>query len=51
MEMKEEHFGVKTAVSYHPLAVRRRPNLWGLFMEDWKFVVTAYKMDNHNMMR
>ncbi|MCM3591650.1 uracil-DNA glycosylase [Brevibacillus borstelensis] len=39
------HFprGVKTAVSYHPLAVRRRPNLWADFLEDWKFLVSVYK--------
>ncbi|HZG15820.1 MAG TPA: uracil-DNA glycosylase [Candidatus Bathyarchaeia archaeon] len=43
--------GLKTAVSYHPLAVRRRPNLWVPFMEDWKFLVTAYKMNIHNKMR
>ncbi|MFM1654796.1 uracil-DNA glycosylase family protein [Brevibacillus sp. B_LB10_24] len=34
--------GVKTAVSYHPLAVRRRPNLWPYFLEDWKFLLSAY---------
>ena len=27
--------GHPCAVSYHPLAVRRRPNLMRLFMEDW----------------
>lgn len=35
--------GVKTAVSYHPLAVRRRPNLWPTFFADWEFVASAYK--------
>nr|WP_204518884.1 uracil-DNA glycosylase [Brevibacillus fulvus] len=35
--------GVKTAVSYHPLAVRRRPNLWSYFLKDWEFVAAAYK--------
>lgn len=30
--------GYKTAVAYHPLAVRRRPNLWPFFIEDWKYV-------------
>lgn len=34
---------VRTAVSYHPLAVRRRPNLWSFFIEDWKFLVSVYK--------
>ncbi|USG65041.1 uracil-DNA glycosylase [Brevibacillus ruminantium] len=39
------HFprGCKTTVSYHPLAVRRRPNLWNTFMEDWMFLVSSYK--------
>jgi uracil-DNA glycosylase len=30
--------GYQTIVSYHPLAVRRRPNLWPLFIEDLKLV-------------
>ncbi|WP_156183187.1 uracil-DNA glycosylase [Mesobacillus campisalis] len=30
--------GYQTVVAYHPLAVRRRPNLWPLFLEDWKLV-------------
>lgn len=30
--------GYKTAVAYHPLAVRRRPNLLPSFLEDWQFV-------------
>jgi Uracil-DNA glycosylase len=30
--------GFSTTVSYHPLAVRRRPNLWPYFVEDWKLV-------------
>lgn len=38
--------GVNTAVSYHPLAVRRRPNLWAYFLEDWKFIVNSYKDRN-----
>lgn len=28
--------GYKTQTAYHPLAVRRRPNLWRLFLEDWQ---------------
>ncbi|WP_059172338.1 uracil-DNA glycosylase [Bacillus sp. FJAT-27445] len=28
--------GYKTIVAYHPLAVRRRPNLLPIFLEDWK---------------
>ena len=33
--------GILTAVSYHPLAVRRRPNLWSHFLSDWKFLKSA----------
>ena len=29
--------GYQTTVAYHPLAVRRRPNLWPLFLEDCNF--------------
>ena len=35
--------GFQTAVSYHPLAVRRRPNLWPYFLEDWKGLVECYR--------
>lgn len=38
--------GVKTAVSYHPLAVRRRPNLWKYFVQDWQFLVSSYEVNN-----
>lgn len=37
--------GIQTAVAYHPLAIRRRPNLQSLFSEDWKFVANHY----HNL--
>ena len=30
--------GLPTAVSYHPLAVRRRPNLYCLFRQDWELL-------------
>src|SRR5690625_634108 len=30
--------GVPTTVAYHPLAVRRRPNLWNYFLEDFQLV-------------
>jgi DNA polymerase len=30
--------GLPTYVSYHPLAVRRRPNLYNNFLADWKAV-------------
>jgi DNA polymerase len=33
-----EAFGLPTAVSYHPLAVRRRPSLRGVFQADWQMV-------------
>ncbi|MFC4403374.1 uracil-DNA glycosylase family protein [Gracilibacillus xinjiangensis] len=28
----------KVAVAYHPLAVKKRPNLWSLFVEDLQYV-------------
>ncbi|MFD2761732.1 uracil-DNA glycosylase [Lentibacillus juripiscarius] len=34
--------GYRTAVGYHPLAARRRPNLWPLFVEDWMHVANHY---------
>ncbi|MGX9136087.1 uracil-DNA glycosylase [Rummeliibacillus sp. JY-2-4R] len=34
--------GFQTTVAYHPLAVRRRPNLWKMFVEDWKLVAEHY---------
>lgn len=34
--------GYQTTVAYHPLAVRRRPNLWKLFLEDWKLLSEDY---------
>ncbi|WP_254052753.1 uracil-DNA glycosylase [Bacillus sp. V59.32b] len=34
--------GFQTAVAYHPLAVRRRPNLWPLFKQDWLQVAERY---------
>jgi DNA polymerase len=30
--------GLPTAVSYHPLAIRRRPNLRNIFAQDWTMV-------------
>ena len=35
--------GYPTAVAYHPLAVRRRPNLQSLFLEDLAFVVERFR--------
>lgn len=40
--------GYQTAVAYHPLAVRRRPNLWQLFRKDWMFLADQYKEFCHN---
>ncbi len=34
--------GFPTIVSYHPLAVRRRPNLMNHFIEDWEMVAQRY---------
>lgn len=35
--------GYETTVAYHPLAIRRRPNLKKLFVEDWTFVAERYR--------
>jgi DNA polymerase len=34
--------GYQTTVAYHPLAVRRRPNLWPLFVRDWELAADHY---------
>ena len=34
--------GIQTTVAYHPLAVRRRPNLWNMFLEDWNLVAERF---------
>ena len=34
--------GYKTTVAYHPLAIRRRPNLRTLFKEDWQLLAQQY---------
>ncbi len=39
--------GYQTTVAYHPLAVRRRPNLWSLFLEDWKLVADQFYRFKH----
>ncbi|HBN83324.1 MAG TPA: uracil-DNA glycosylase [Clostridiales bacterium] len=38
------HFskGIPTAVTYHPLAVRRRPNLLPYFTNDWEMLAQRY---------
>lgn len=41
--------GYQTAVAYHPLAIRRRPNLKKLFMEDWTFVAQHYQEMNPHL--
>lgn len=35
--------GIPTAAAYHPLAIRRRPNLWELFLSDWEMVARRFK--------
>lgn len=35
--------GVPTTVAYHPLAVRRRPNLWNYFLKDFQLVADRVK--------
>ncbi len=37
--------GIQTVVTYHPLAVRRKPNLMKLFTEDWKLLAQCAKKD------
>jgi len=32
--------GISTTVAYHPLAVRRRPNLWNAFLEDFQLAAS-----------
>jgi DNA polymerase len=34
---------IPTVVTYHPLAVRRRPNLMRNFIEDWSLLAQCYK--------
>jgi uracil-DNA glycosylase len=38
--------GFQTTVAYHPLAVRRRPNLWNMFLQDMAFVAEELKSTN-----
>lgn len=35
--------GVDVITAYHPLALRRRPNLWPGFVEDRKLVTNTYQ--------
>lgn len=37
--------GIPTLVSYHPLAVRRRPNLWSFFINDWIGLANQYRIN------
>ncbi len=34
--------GKPAIVSYHPLAIRRRPNLWANFKEDWQILARRF---------
>jgi len=38
--------GHNIAVAYHPLAIRRRPNLLNVFMADWNLVANYYFNNN-----
>lgn len=38
--------GYPTIVSYHPLGVRRRPNLMNHFMQDWEMLSRSYFNEN-----
>lgn len=40
--------GIPTAVAYHPLAIRRRPNLEKMFLEDWTDAARYYKEGQGN---
>ncbi len=35
--------GIPTSVTYHPLAIRRRPNLLSRFIKDWEMLAMRYK--------
>ncbi|MDY0393279.1 uracil-DNA glycosylase [Virgibacillus halophilus] len=35
--------GMQTTTAYHPLAVRRRPNLRSYFLQDWEFIAEQYR--------
>lgn len=37
--------GKPAIVSYHPLAVRRRPNLWANFSKDWQILAQRFFAD------
>lgn len=37
--------GFQTLVAYHPLAVRRRPNLWSYFIKDWEDLAHLYLLN------
>jgi DNA polymerase len=35
---------LQTGVAYHSLAVRRPPNLWSLFLQDWMLVAERFRI-------
>lgn len=37
--------GLPTIVSYHPIAIRRRPNLYNIFLQDWRMIAERLKND------
>lgn len=38
--------GIITLATYHPLAIRRRPNMSKIFNQDWKLLLDRYQKDN-----
>lgn len=40
--------GIPTYTSYHPLAVRRRPNLYSIFLKDWQAVKDFLESEKDN---
>jgi DNA polymerase len=41
--------GLPVRTSYHPLAVRRRPNLYSIFLNDWKEVAANYAFSSRQI--
>jgi DNA polymerase len=39
---------IPTLVTYHPLAVRRRPNLMQQFMQDWSALAQRFDSKNQD---
>lgn len=43
--------GYPAVISYHPLAVRRRPNLKRLFMDDWEMLSRRFSAENYIVLK